>query len=99
MVNARDLIVARYTRRNSTQPRGRVMMRSIVVGAAVVAALSLVPAREAAAQNGQWSWGTCGATQGWSDQDREHALVDQGMADPCVNYWTPFYARIDGANV
>jgi len=74
------------------------MMRSIVIGAAVVAALSLLPVREAAAQNGQWSWTSCGATQGWSDWDRELALVNQGIADPCVNYWTPFYARIDGAN-
>ena len=64
---------------------------------ALVLGTVLAPS-EAHAQAGSWSWGTPGFTDGWSSQDRTNALATQGLADPNVNYWTPFWGGYDGAN-
>ncbi|HEY2744393.1 MAG TPA: hypothetical protein VGL86_07215 [Polyangia bacterium] len=36
-------------------------------------------------------WGPPGFTQGWTPEQREQYLADHGVADPDVNYWTPFW--------
>ena len=37
------------------------------------------------------SWGPPGFTQGWTPQQRERYLAEHGVADPEVNYWSPFW--------
>jgi len=37
------------------------------------------------------SWGPPGFTQGWTAQQREQYLMQHGVADPDVTYWTPFW--------
>ncbi len=36
-------------------------------------------------------WGPPGFTQGWTPDAREQYLAQHGVADPDVNYWTPFW--------
>ena len=36
-------------------------------------------------------WGAPGFTQGWTPDQRERYLAQHGVADPDVNYWTPFW--------
>lgn len=51
------------------------------------------------AQAGNWTWGPPGFSVGMSPMDREYYLVNQGLADPLVNYWTPFWSGSSGPNV
>jgi hypothetical protein len=74
--------------------RGKIFLALVVA----VGLGSFVGAPSAHAQNGSWSWGSCGSTSSMSAVDRENMLVNSGIADPCVNYWTPFYGRYDGPN-
>ena len=55
--------------------------------------------RTAHAQNGNWAWGSPGFTSGWSPAQRENYLVTNGLADPSVDYWTPFWQSGDQPNV
>jgi hypothetical protein len=60
----------------------------------VVAALGLgtfLSTPEAHAQNGTWTWGTPGWSRGLSPGDINSRLVTQGLADPLVQYYTPFW--------
>lgn len=53
----------------------------------------------ASAQNGTWTWGQPGFSAGMSPMDREYYLANQGLADPLVNYWTPFWQSGHDPNV
>jgi hypothetical protein len=56
-------------------------------------------ARTASAMNGSWTWGPPGFSAGMSPMQREYYLVNQGLADPNVNYWTPFWQSGHDPNV
>jgi hypothetical protein len=57
-----------------------------------LAAVAAVAARSSpAAAAGNWYWGTGGIYAGQSAQEVADHLVNDGIADPNVNYWTPFW--------
>lgn len=59
---------------------------------AVIAAGWLVATPEKAhAQNGFWHWGPPGFSHGHSPEWRMQKLLNEGLADPMVDYYTPFW--------
>lgn len=76
-----------------------ITSRAMWMTAIVVAAVLGSSATRAHAQNGIWSWGTPGFSAGMSPMDRENYLINQGLADPNVNYWTPFWQSGHAPNV
>lgn len=65
----------------------------------VVSAWLTIGASDARAQNGSWSWGPRGFSALMTPAERETYLVTNGLADPNVNYWTPFWQSGHEANV
>jgi len=48
----------------------------------------------AAVGSSSLTWGTPGFTQGWTPEERERYLAEHGVADPAVEYWTPFWEHL-----
>jgi hypothetical protein len=74
--------------------RVRWMLMIVLMGVG-----TFLAAPEASAQNGTWHWGAPGFSAGMSPGDREQYLINQGLADPNVNYWTPFWGSSSDPNV
>lgn len=73
----------------------RVRLGFAVLGLMVLATLFV--ARDAHAQNGSWTWGPPGFSNGWSQQQRADYLISHGLADPNASYWTPFWSGEHGS--
>jgi|GEM_PF-2782232 len=67
----------------------RVLKRCAIVLTLAIAAFLTTPSAQA---RGSWEWGPAGFSAAWSHADRIAYVADYGIADPGVNYWTPFWS-------
>ena len=68
-----------------------------ILAFAAVAAASMRPSPAEAA--GNWHWGAPGVYAGQSPAQVAAHVVNDGIADPGVNYWTPFWQGGSDPNI
>jgi hypothetical protein len=67
-----------------------------ILALAVVAAV--VARSSPAAAAGNWHWGTPGIYRGMDPTTKAHHVIQDGIADPNTDYWTPFWERGNAPN-
>lgn len=69
---------------------------TLLAGLAIAGLLVSAPGM-AHAQNGSWRWGPPGFSHGQSPQWRMEQLLNHGLADPMVDYYTPVWGSERGS--